>query len=99
MAEQEDTALTYPSFLLRYGVSVSALLLYAVFILLRLNAPHAYEALLLHSDAMPNANPFSDLGAILQAGACWRDVMCQAPACMAGFIIIRRFCCAPRICR
>ncbi len=71
---------------LRYGASLAVALVYGAFILLRLRAPHAYEALLLVWDAMPNQHPYGDLNAILQAGACWHEgVNVYAPSdCMNG---------------
>jgi hypothetical protein len=70
----------------RFGASLAALGAYGLFLLLRFYAPHGYEALLLGWDEMPNAEPYSDLGAILQAGVCWRQGVnvYVASACMHG---------------
>jgi len=70
----------------RFGPSLAALLLYAFCLLLWRENHTAYETLLRWYDFMTNAVPYSDLGAILQAGACWRqgvDVY-QPSACMHG---------------
>jgi hypothetical protein len=72
---------------LRYYPSLAALCVYLLFTMLWNFAPGAYAALLHTADAMPQTpRPFSDLGAILQAGACWREgVNVYAPsACMGG---------------
>ncbi len=75
------------SVLLRWVPSLCGGTLYALFISLWLFAPNAYALLLHAADAMPmNAAPFGDLGAVLQAGVCWRHgVNVYAPnVCMFG---------------
>jgi hypothetical protein len=71
---------------MRFAACLFGACLYLLFMLLRLHAPHTYEALLRATDAIPNAKPFGDLGSILQAGACWRaGVNVYGPsACMHG---------------
>ena len=73
----------------RFCPSLAGISVYLLFVLLWFAAPHAYAALLWAADAMAQTpRPFNDLGAILQAGSCWRHgVNVYAPsACMHGGI-------------
>ncbi len=75
------------AWLWRFCPSLAGLLLYLLFVALWRAAPHAYAALLWAADAMPQLPmPFNDLGAVLQADACWRHgVNVYAPSpCMHG---------------
>ncbi|HQT47758.1 MAG TPA: hypothetical protein PLY97_11095 [Acidocella sp.] len=48
--------------------------LYLLFAVMSIYAQHGYASLLWAADAMPQTlQPFNDLNAILQAGACWRE--------------------------
>jgi len=71
---------------LHFGASAAAALVYAVFAALWVWAKPSYQALVVGWDAMPNARPYGDLGAILQAMVCWRGgVNVYAPSvCMHG---------------
>ncbi len=74
-------------FWLRWAPSLAGAGLYLIFAVLWLYAPQAYNEFLLISGAAPlEAQPFGDLGAVLRAGACWREgVNVYAPStCMHG---------------
>lgn len=71
---------------MRFGPSLVAGFVYLIFALFWAYDGQVYETLLRVFDAMPEARPFNDLDAILQAGACWREgVNVYAPSsCMHG---------------
>ncbi|MBB5372619.1 hypothetical protein [Acidocella aromatica] len=71
---------------LRCAPSLVAAALYGLFMLLFFAAPRGYAALLGLLDPIPNLYTFTDLMAVLQAGACWKagvNVYLPSP-CMHG---------------
>ncbi len=74
------------AFILRYGASLFGLVLYALFAALFVALPQYQIALTRLANFVPNVQIFNDLGAILQAGTCWRSgVNVYVPStCMHG---------------
>lgn len=72
--------------LYRFAPSIVAAMLYGVFAAIWLRARPLYVPLVGLFDSTPDRPPFGDLGAILQAGLCWRQgVNVYLPStCMGG---------------